>query len=215
MYPDGSRAQAPSAMDAPTSPSSRSVGTPRSARNAIQSLLGQGLVGMMSSGVERRIVGRHVARIVHRPVARPDAEHRIVRRHPQGVSVLDQPALAASFLVVGDAGERVEIGRLRPPVERVGENQGEGQPDRSHDAQLQHPPAHLPVLPEPADPESLDREERARRRRPDPRGPRAREHQRARGSASRRARPTRSFAGSAPPWTRRAAAASLSRRGAP
>ena len=42
-------AQAPSAIVAPTSASSTSAATPRSEAMAIQSLLGQGLVGIMSS----------------------------------------------------------------------------------------------------------------------------------------------------------------------
>ena len=43
------RAHAPSAIDPPARPSSASATKPRSATIAIQSLLGQGLVGMMSS----------------------------------------------------------------------------------------------------------------------------------------------------------------------
>ena len=47
--PRRTRAHAPSAMKAPISPRSAAATKPRSEVIAIQSLLGQGLVGMMSS----------------------------------------------------------------------------------------------------------------------------------------------------------------------
>ena len=146
--------------------------------------------GNVVVGVERRIAGRHVGRIVHRPVARSHAEQRMVQRHLQRVAVLDQPAAAAAFLVVGDAGQGVEVRRLRAPVEPVGKREGEDQARHTGRTQEDGPPANRAVVPQPPDPESLDREEHGAGSRAQPRGAGARQHQgRGRDRHARRAEP--------------------------
>ena len=98
----------------------------------------------------------------------------MLRGHGERVAPLDQPAAAAALAVVGDAGQRLEVRRVRAPVEPVGQHEREHQAGRRQRHQPSHAAPEPLVLPQSPDPESLDRQEHHAGAGAEPGGARAR-----------------------------------------
>src|SRR5690242_8002453 len=94
-----------------------------------------------------------------RPVARSDAEPRVRGGHGETVPVLDEAAAPAAFSVIGHAGERFEIGRIRPPVEPVRQQPSRRYTNGGSSGERHEAGPQSRFVPQTAEPESLDEEE--------------------------------------------------------
>ncbi len=127
-------------------------------------------IGGHAFAVEGWIFRRDHRWILHGPVAGTDAEHRIRTDERQAVAPLEQAAATAPLLVVRQPLQRVRVGGVAAPVERVGQAEGEDRAAGDRQEGTTQPAPRLLVTPQASGQETEQHEDRRRDRRRQPRG---------------------------------------------